>query len=102
GSQLAGERGATLTRQRSLRPEVPSQVGAVKLAARYRTGDPGVAVGGDWFDAITFGEGLVLVVGDGQGHDLGAAALMGQLRAVVRAYAAEGHPPASVLARADD
>jgi len=101
-SQLAAERAAALTLQHSLLPEVPSQVGAVKLAARYRTGDPGVEVGGDWFDAITFGEGLVLVVGDVQGHDLGAAALMGQLRTVVRAYAAEGHPPASVLARAND
>jgi anti-sigma regulatory factor (Ser/Thr protein kinase) len=36
-----------------------------------------------------------------QGHDLAAAALMGQLRTVVRAHAAEGHPPASILAGVD-
>jgi anti-sigma regulatory factor (Ser/Thr protein kinase) len=59
-------------------------------------------VGGDWFDAIAVDDGLVLVVGDVQGHDVQAAALMGQLRTVVRATASEGHPPAGVLARTAD
>ncbi|HSE09323.1 MAG TPA: ATP-binding SpoIIE family protein phosphatase, partial [Nocardioidaceae bacterium] len=39
---------------------------------------------------------------DVQGHDVKAAALMGQLRTVVRATACEGHPPAGVLARTSD
>jgi anti-sigma regulatory factor (Ser/Thr protein kinase) len=95
---LAAERAAALTLQHSLLPEVPPQIGPVRLQARYRTGDPGVEVGGDWFDAVAVTDGLVLVVGDVQGHDLGAAALMGQLRTVARTYAAEGHPPASILA----
>lgn len=100
--ELAAERSVALTLQHSLLPEVPARVGPVRLAARYRTGDPGVEVGGDWFDAFAVDEGVVIVVGDVQGHDLDAAALMGQLRTVVRAFAAEGHPPASVLVRADD
>ena len=100
--ELAEERALGLTFQRSLLPEVPSHIGPVELAARYRTGDPGVHVGGDWFDAITLDDGLFLVVGDVQGHDVQAAALMGQLRTVVRATACEGHPPAGILARTAD
>ena len=100
--ELSAERTLALAFQRSLLPRVPSRLGPVELAARYRTGDPGVHVGGDWFDAIEVDEGLVLVVGDVQGHDVEAAALMGQLRTVVRAAACEGHPPAAMLARTAD
>lgn len=100
--ELATERSLALTFQRSLLPRVPVRVGPVELAARYRTGDPGVRVGGDWFDAIEVDEGLVLVVGDVQGHDVEAAALMGQLRTVVRTTAFEGHSPAGVLAHTAD
>ncbi len=100
--ELAAERTLALAFQKSLLPEVPPRIGEVELAARYRTGDPGVHVGGDWFDAIQVDEGLVLVVGDVQGHDVQAATLMGQLRTVVRASASEGHSPAGVLARTAD
>ncbi|NYD42738.1 SpoIIE family protein phosphatase [Nocardioides panaciterrulae] len=97
--ELAEERALGTAFQRSLLPQIPNRIGAVELAARYRTGDPGVHVGGDWFDAIEVEDGLVLVVGDVQGHDIQAAAMMGQLRTVVRATASDGHPPADVLAR---
>jgi serine phosphatase RsbU (regulator of sigma subunit)/anti-sigma regulatory factor (Ser/Thr protein kinase) len=100
--ELAEERALGLTFQRSLLPDIPDSIDEVRLAARYRTGDPGVHVGGDWFDAIAVDDGIVLVVGDVQGHDVQAAALMGQLRTVVRATAAEGHPPAGILARTAD
>jgi anti-sigma regulatory factor (Ser/Thr protein kinase) len=100
--ELAEERALGLTFQRSLLPEIPARVGEVELAARYRTGDPGVHVGGDWFDAIEVDDGIVLVVGDVQGHDAQAAALMGQLRTVVRVTASEGHPPAGILERTGD
>ena len=100
--ELAEERAVGLSLQRSLLPDIPAQIGEVELATQYRTGDPGVHVGGDWFDAIAVEDGLVLVVGDVQGHDVAAAALMGQLRTVVRATASEGHPPAGVLARTAD
>ena len=100
--ELAEERALGLTFQHSLLPEIPDRLGKVELVARYRTGDPGVHVGGDWFDALELEDGVVLVVGDVQGHDVQAAALMGQLRTVVRVTASEGHPPAGVLARAGD
>jgi GAF domain-containing protein/anti-sigma regulatory factor (Ser/Thr protein kinase) len=95
--RFATERAAALSLQHSLLPAVPQQVGPLALQTRYRTGDPGVEVGGDWFDAIATGEHVVLVVGDVQGHDLPAATLMGQLRTVAHASAAEGRDPAQVL-----
>jgi anti-sigma regulatory factor (Ser/Thr protein kinase) len=99
---LAEERAVGLTFQKGLLPHIPDRIGPVDLATRYRNGDPGVHVGGDWFDAIETDDGLVLVVGDVQGHDAQAAALMGQLRTVVRVTASEGHPPSGVLARTAD
>jgi len=38
-------------------------------------------------------------MGDVEGHDMGAAALMGMIRSAVRAYALKGHPPAFVMER---
>ena len=71
------------------------------LPLRDRGGSPGRDIGGDWYDLIPLPGGRVgAVIGDVQGHDTHAAAVMGQLRIVLRAYAAEGHPPATVMARA--
>jgi len=42
-----------------------------------------------------------VAMGDVVGHVIGAAALMGQLRHAMRAYALEGHPPGGVLDRLD-
>ena len=55
----------------------------------------GESLGGDWYDAFELGGGrIVLAVGDVVGHGLAAAAVMAQLRAALRAYAIEDHPPA--------
>ncbi|MGW6418482.1 SpoIIE family protein phosphatase [Streptomyces sp. NPDC055055] len=78
-------------------PEVPG----AQTAVRYRSARLGRDIGGDWYDVIVLPGGRVgAVIGDVQGHDTHAAAVMGQLRIVLRAYAAEGHPPATVMARA--
>ena len=95
---LAAERAAALTLQHSLLPALPSQVGRLRVASRYRTGDPDVQVGGDWCDAFAVRDGVLVVVGDVQGHDLEAAALMGQLRTVARTRGDDGHSPAGILA----
>src|SRR3954463_12309679 len=47
------------------------------------------------------GSGSSSVTGWAGGGGLRAAAVMGQLRAAVRSYSLEGHPPASLLARLD-
>ena len=57
-------------------------------------------VGGDWYDVILLPSGEVgLVVGDVVGHDLPAAAAMGQIRTALRAFAVHETSPARVLAR---
>ncbi|MEV5341884.1 SpoIIE family protein phosphatase [Streptomyces sp. NPDC052676] len=95
---------ATGLQQAMLPRTIPSVPGA-DVAVRYRsgssTGTLGRDIGGDWYDLIPLPGGRVgAVIGDVQGHDTHAAAVMGQLRIVLRAYAAEGHTPATVMARA--
>ncbi|CAL9658753.1 SpoIIE family protein phosphatase [Streptomyces sp. enrichment culture] len=82
-------------------PSVPGCDVAVRYRAASLSGAVGRDIGGDWYDVIPLPGGRVgAVIGDVQGHDTHAAAVMGQLRIVLRAYAAEGHPPATVMARA--
>ncbi|QGV82190.1 SpoIIE family protein phosphatase [Streptomyces ficellus] len=83
---------------------LPRRIPAVEggeIAVRYHSAWSGRQVGGDWYDVIPLPRGRVgIVVGDVQGHDTHAAAIMGQLRIALRAYAGEGHAPSTVLARA--
>src|SRR5262249_28607746 len=59
----------------------------------------GGAVGGVCSTAHPLEDGrLLLVIGDVMGHGARAAARMGQLRAVLAAYAYDGDPPDRVLA----
>ncbi|KAA6210762.1 SpoIIE family protein phosphatase [Streptomyces filamentosus] len=86
--------------QAMLPRRIPDADGA-QIAVRYRSARLGRDIGGDWYDVIPLPGGRVgAVIGDVQGHDTHAAAVMGQLRIVLRAYAAEGHTPATVMARA--
>ncbi|MEU2546902.1 SpoIIE family protein phosphatase [Streptomyces roseolus] len=86
--------------QAMLPRRIPDAPGA-QIAVRYRSARLGRDIGGDWYDVIPLPGGRVgAVIGDVQGHDTHAAAVMGQLRIVLRAYAAEGHAPATVMARA--
>ncbi len=88
--------------QRSLLSE-PVQPDHLELAVRYRPATRGVAIGGDWYDAFLQPDGsTVLVIGDVVGHDLEAAAAMGQLKTLVRAIAYDRQEaPAEVLRRVD-
>ena len=87
--------------QQAMLPRTIPSVRGADVAVRYRSGALGRDIGGDWYDLIPLPGGRVgAVIGDVQGHDTHAAAVMGQLRIVLRAYAAEGHTPATVMARA--
>ncbi|MGW2646903.1 SpoIIE family protein phosphatase [Streptomyces sp. NPDC001393] len=91
--------------QQAMLPRTIPSVRGADVAVRYRAGTAvgalGRDIGGDWYDLIPLPGGRVgAVIGDVQGHDTHAAAVMGQLRIVLRAYAAEGHTPAAVMARA--
>jgi PAS domain-containing protein/anti-sigma regulatory factor (Ser/Thr protein kinase) len=88
--------------QRTLLPRrLPALPGAVAVA-RYLPTTAGLEVGGDWYDVIPLADNHVaLVIGDVQGHNAGAATLMGQMRTALRAYAVEGHPPDVVVSHAN-
>lgn len=87
--------------QQAMLPRRIPDVPGARVAVRYRSARLGRDIGGDWYDIIPLPGGRVgAVIGDVQGHDTHAAAVMGQLRIVLRAYAAEGHSPATVMARA--
>ncbi|MCW2621779.1 MAG: hypothetical protein JWL64_1381 [Frankiales bacterium] len=95
---IDAERRAMAQLQRSLLPKALESVPGLDIAVRYAAGDVAVEVGGDWYDVVRLDQGAVgLVMGDVEGHDVEAAACMGLVRSAVRAYAAEGHPPAVVL-----
>ncbi|MCA2215371.1 SpoIIE family protein phosphatase [Wangella sp. NEAU-J3] len=80
--------------QRSLLTDLP-EIPGMELHARYLPAQDGAAVGGDWYDAFAQPDGSVmLAVGDVSGHDIEAAATMGQLRNLVRgdAYGRDDEP----------
>ncbi|KAB1906703.1 GAF domain-containing SpoIIE family protein phosphatase [Micromonospora sp. AMSO31t] len=84
-SRLYGEqRHVAEVLQHSMLPMLPVVPG-VELAARYQAAADRVEVGGDWYDAFVQPDGdLVAAIGDVAGHDVEAAATMGQLRNLVR------------------
>ncbi|WP_431682528.1 SpoIIE family protein phosphatase [Kitasatospora sp. KL5] len=95
------EREFATTLQTTMLPRRIPEINGGEVAVRYRAGRSGREVGGDWYDVIPLpGRRVGLVVGDVEGHDSHAAAIMGQLRIALRAYATEGHTPATVMARA--
>src|SRR4051794_6267303 len=99
-SQLARERRIAETLQVGLLPDALPEVPWAGLAARFLPCEDGVQVGGDWYDVVPIPSGgCYLVIGDVVGHDLAAAALMGQLRASVRSWTSENIAPAEVFDR---
>ena len=98
---FTAEHNVAVALQRSLLPRLP-KVAGLRLAARYIVSADGAAVGGDWYDVLALPDGSTgLAIGDVMGHDIRAAAAMGQLRSVLRSYAWERSSPALVLDRMD-
>jgi len=88
--------------QRSLLPTLP-EVAGLDRAARYLPSRMAGQVGGDWYDLLPLPDGTIgVAIGDVMGHDLTAAAAMGQLRSVLRSYAWQGGGPAEVLDHLDE
>jgi serine phosphatase RsbU (regulator of sigma subunit)/anti-sigma regulatory factor (Ser/Thr protein kinase) len=97
---LDHEHRSAVALQRSLLPERLPEVAGLDVAARYLPATD--EVGGDWYDVIELPGGMIgLAIGDVAGHGVRAAALMGQLRTGLRAYALEGQPPGETLKRLD-
>ncbi len=88
------------TLQRSMLPQEMPHVPGLEIVARYVPGSAGVAVGGDWYDAVELPDGRVgVAVGDIVGKGLRAATEMMQVRNAFRAYALERLEPADLLER---
>jgi hypothetical protein len=74
----------------------------LELDAEYRPGVAGSYAGGDWYDVFELGPRAVCFsVGDVMGKGAPAAALMGQVRSAIRAYAVSGQTPDEILTSLD-
>ncbi|MGA8457281.1 MAG: SpoIIE family protein phosphatase, partial [Streptosporangiaceae bacterium] len=105
------ERRTALAFQTSLLPRDPPAVDGLQVAYKYVPAKPlethgqGIQtqVGGDWYDIIPLSAGRVgIVIGDVEGRGARAAAVMGQLRAALRAFAQDDKPPAEILRKLDE
>jgi len=99
-SALEHEHRVAMLLQRNLLPKRLPDVIGVSTAAHYQPASDGV--GGDWYDVFELSRGrLGIAIGDVVGHGVQAAALMGQLRTALHAYAVEDHGPARTLTLMD-
>jgi serine phosphatase RsbU (regulator of sigma subunit)/anti-sigma regulatory factor (Ser/Thr protein kinase) len=100
--RFEAQHGTAQLLQRSMLPEHLPELDRFRIAARYDVGVDGNAAGGDFYDAFELTDGrLAMVLGDVAGHDVRAAAVMGQVRAALRALALTDPAPPSVLAGLD-
>lgn len=99
-SALEHEHRLAMALQRSLLPQQLINVAGISGAARYMPATS--EVGGDWYDFFQLPQGRFgIAIGDVVGHGLRAAALMGQLRTALHAYAVENHSPGQTLQLVD-
>ncbi|MET8135111.1 PP2C family protein-serine/threonine phosphatase [Streptomyces sp. NPDC005251] len=89
--------------QRGMLPgDMPSAPG-FDVAVQYAPACYGLNVGGDWYDAFKLPDDrIALSIGDVQGHNIEAAAFMGQVRVGLRALASVTSDPGEILARTND
>ncbi|OKJ65572.1 PAS sensor protein [Streptomyces sp. CB02009] len=86
--------------QNVLLPHRLTPLPGLDVAARYLPAGHGMDIGGDFYDLVrATPTSVVAVIGDVQGHNTTAAALMGQVRTGVHAHATAGASPGDILAR---
>jgi PAS domain S-box-containing protein len=96
------ERATAVELQADLLPRTIPEVPGLELACRYVPAQTAAKVGGDWFDVIPLPrDRCALTVGDVTGHDIRAAAVMGQLRTATHTLATLDLPPSETLTRLD-
>ncbi|MEN5075066.1 SpoIIE family protein phosphatase [Isoptericola cucumis] len=99
---LEARRRVATTLQESMLTAPPT-VAHLDIATTYSPAARTDQVGGDWYDAVVRDDGTAIVmIGDVAGHDVHAAAQMGQLRSMLRALAwSHDESPAALLSRLD-
>ncbi|MEU3777753.1 PP2C family protein-serine/threonine phosphatase [Streptomyces sp. NPDC032472] len=89
--------------QREMLPASLPSLPGLRTAARYSPARHGLDIGGDWYDGFRLAEGaLAFSIGDVQGHDVEAAAFMGQVRIGLRAVGSVVADPGEVLSKTND
>ena len=89
----AEEHLVALTLQRSFLPAALPTIPGMLMAFRYLPASDQAEVGGDFYEALPWRDGVLVAIGDVQGHSLAAATVMGELRHALRAFVSEGHSP---------
>ena len=100
--QASHDREVSRILQEAMLTELP-EPDDLHLLARYVPNTAADQVGGDWYDAVALPTGATMIaVGDVVGHDINAAASMGQLRGLLRALAMDRQEsPSAVLDRVE-
>src|SRR5262249_34390235 len=97
--QLEGALAIARDIQQSLLPRAAPQVPGYDLAGWSRPADQ---TGGDYYDFIPLGNGrLAVVVADASGHGIGAALMISETRALLRAFSGGTDDVTAVLDRAN-
>jgi serine phosphatase RsbU (regulator of sigma subunit)/DNA-binding response OmpR family regulator len=91
-----------LTLQRSFLPAALPAIPGALTAFRYLPASDRAEVGGDFYEALPWRDGVLLAIGDVQGHSLHAATVMGELRHALRAFVTEGHGPVEITGLVND
>jgi serine phosphatase RsbU (regulator of sigma subunit)/FixJ family two-component response regulator len=92
----AEEHLVALTLQRSFLPAALPAIPGLLTAYRYFPASDQAEVGGDFYEALPGSDGVLVAIGDVQGHSLQAATVMGELRHALRAFVSEGHSPLAI------
>lgn len=96
------ERRITRLLQGALAPDPLPALSGADLKAMYVPAAYERAVGGDWYEALQFGDGRVLLlIGDVVGHGLEAAVVMNHVRQALLAAAVTSRDPALILTHAN-
>jgi serine phosphatase RsbU (regulator of sigma subunit) len=88
--------------QRSLLPRVLPDVPGLVTSVRFEVSNDAAGIGGDWYDVIRHdSEGTTFIIGDVCGHDVGAVAVMAQVRHYLHLLALQAAHPIDALAELD-
>ncbi len=84
--------------QAALLPITLPDIPGLLVSSRYAAATKSLEVGGDFYDLMLLADDLAwFMIGDVEGHDRGAAALMGQLRSAARVLACQGKHPDELI-----
>jgi len=97
------QRGIAETLQKSFLPSTRPKVAGYEIADAYIAAQEHAQVGGDFYDIIELGDGMLgLVIGDVSGKGVEAAVHTAMAKYMLRGFAHEDHEPSVVLTRLND